>query len=299
MALIWPWAVVDPLNPLRAVDYFSHFFEKPWQEMFAGVLISRPTCRAAMCRRCWRSRCRRFCCCSGSAGVFGAVSSLARRRAPPHAPRHTSGRGARGASRRSPDGDPAGDVQRHPAFRVPGAAVRRRSADSPARGSPRSRASCAVAPTGDGRVPLSSPPRSLPMIEMVRLHPYEYTHFNQIAGGVRGAPTRYMLDYWGLSFKQASRGAARQDGRARRETAGRREMDDRGLRPASARRRWSSGQFGHLGPQGRRFRDDARRVLLRKLNAPIWSRSSATALYSRASTTSAAARSRRCSPSRR
>src|SRR5262249_4885600 len=44
----------------------------------------------------------------------------------------------------------------------------------------------------------------LPVIEMVRLHPYEYTYFNRIAGGMRGADTRYMLDYWGLSFKQAS-----------------------------------------------------------------------------------------------
>ena len=45
-----------------------------------------------------------------------------------------------------------------------------------------------------------------PVIEMARLHPYEYTHFNRIAGGVEGARDRYMLDYWALSFKQASLG---------------------------------------------------------------------------------------------
>ncbi len=45
-----------------------------------------------------------------------------------------------------------------------------------------------------------------PIVEMVRLHPYEYTHFNRIAGGVAGARDRYMLDYWALSFKQASLG---------------------------------------------------------------------------------------------
>ena len=39
---------------------------------------------------------------------------------------------------------------------------------------------------------------------MARLHPYEYTHFNWLAGGVRAAHDRYMLDYWGLAFKQAS-----------------------------------------------------------------------------------------------
>ena len=43
---------------------------------------------------------------------------------------------------------------------------------------------------------------------MVRLHPYQYAYFNRIAGGVRGADGRYMLDYWGLSFKQAAQEAA-------------------------------------------------------------------------------------------
>ena len=44
----------------------------------------------------------------------------------------------------------------------------------------------------------------LPINEMVKLHPYQYTHFNVIAGGIRGADDRYMLDYWGLSFKEAA-----------------------------------------------------------------------------------------------
>src|SRR5262249_52782223 len=37
IALIWPWSVLDPVNPLRAIEYFSHFFEQPWQELFGGV----------------------------------------------------------------------------------------------------------------------------------------------------------------------------------------------------------------------------------------------------------------------
>jgi hypothetical protein len=44
----------------------------------------------------------------------------------------------------------------------------------------------------------------MPVAEMVRLHPYEYTYFNGLSGGVAGARNRYMLDYWGLSLKQAS-----------------------------------------------------------------------------------------------
>ena len=42
MALLWPWSVVNPLNPLRAIEIFSHFFEKPWQELFDGALIEPP-----------------------------------------------------------------------------------------------------------------------------------------------------------------------------------------------------------------------------------------------------------------
>jgi hypothetical protein len=51
---------------------------------------------------------------------------------------------------------------------------------------------------------------------MVRLHPFEYVHFNRIAGGARGAQPLYMLDYWGLAFKQAG-GAVRRMLEARGE----------------------------------------------------------------------------------
>src|SRR5262252_8242945 len=42
MAVVWPWSVTEPLNPLRAVEYFSHFFEKPWKELFDGVVVPVP-----------------------------------------------------------------------------------------------------------------------------------------------------------------------------------------------------------------------------------------------------------------
>ena len=42
MALEWPWGVADPLNPLRAVAYFSRFFEEPWHELYGGALILVP-----------------------------------------------------------------------------------------------------------------------------------------------------------------------------------------------------------------------------------------------------------------
>jgi hypothetical protein len=45
---------------------------------------------------------------------------------------------------------------------------------------------------------------ALPVYDMVKLHPYQYTSFNALAGGVRQAQHNYMLDYWGLAFKQAA-----------------------------------------------------------------------------------------------
>jgi len=39
MGLIWPWSIVSFDNPLRALEYFSRFFEKPWRELFDGVRI--------------------------------------------------------------------------------------------------------------------------------------------------------------------------------------------------------------------------------------------------------------------
>jgi hypothetical protein len=45
---------------------------------------------------------------------------------------------------------------------------------------------------------------AFPAYHMVTLHPYQYTHFNTISGGIRTADKSYMLDYWGLSFKEAA-----------------------------------------------------------------------------------------------
>ncbi len=39
MALVWPWSAAEPLNPFRALQYFSRFFEEPWDELFGGALI--------------------------------------------------------------------------------------------------------------------------------------------------------------------------------------------------------------------------------------------------------------------
>ena len=64
---------------------------------------------------------------------------------------------------------------------------------------------------------------TLPVIDMVRLHPYQYTAFNWASGGVAMAQNNYMLDYWGLAFKQAAEELrSRLDAAAEHQPAGRR-----------------------------------------------------------------------------
>jgi hypothetical protein len=204
MALVWPWSVVDPLNPLRAVKYFSHFFEKPWQELFAGRLIFVtdmprsyvPTLLAlklppilsllglagaigalvAACRRGVAGNDRAVLLLIGLAAVLPLAVTVALRPAMYNGIRHF----VFVMPPLAVLGGLAG------AFLVDAAARRWRFA-------PIAGAVLLLAGAGGAAA------------EMARLHPYEYTYFNWLSGGVKGARDRYMLDYWGLSFKQASR----------------------------------------------------------------------------------------------
>lgn len=40
------------------------------------------------------------------------------------------------------------------------------------------------------------------MINMMKLHPYQYTYFNSLVGGLQGANGKFETDYWGLSMKE-------------------------------------------------------------------------------------------------
>src|SRR5205814_6321741 len=42
MGIIWPWSVLSPLNPIRAIEYYSHFWENPWKEMYDGIAMLIP-----------------------------------------------------------------------------------------------------------------------------------------------------------------------------------------------------------------------------------------------------------------
>lgn len=203
MGLLWPWSVLAPLNPLRAVEYFSHFFEKPWKEMFAGSLVAvpempwiyLPTLLALklpeifivlalgglglagyrIASPAWPLRQRALLLLLVSAVLVPIALTVVTRPALYNGVRHFI-------------------------FLLPPLALLGGLAGAclfeflARRGNVALRTGAALLFLGV----LS------PVVEMMRLHPYQYTHFNRIAGGVRAADERYMLDYWGLAFKQAA-----------------------------------------------------------------------------------------------
>jgi Dolichyl-phosphate-mannose-protein mannosyltransferase len=203
MALVWPWSVVDPLNPLRAAEYFSHFFEKPWQELFAGRLISVPDMPRSYVPTLFALKLPPILSVLGVAGAIGALVAAFKGRiagnrrgvflllalaallplAVTIALRPAMYNGIRHFLFVLPPlavlGGLAGAV-------ILDAASRRW------RFTPIAGAIVLLAGVGAAAA------------EMARLHPYEYTYFNRLSGGVQAARDRYMLDYWGLSFKQAS-----------------------------------------------------------------------------------------------
>jgi hypothetical protein len=203
MALVWPWAVADPLNPLRALEYFAHFFEKPWRELFDGQLIRVPDMPRSYVPTLFAFKLPEVFLALGLAGAAGALIAMARREVPRRrravllaivlvallpvavtvATRPAMYNGIR-----------------HFVFVLPPLAVLGGLAASWLIDKLRALARPLGALAALAIIAAAVPP----VIDMARLHPYEYTSFNHLAGGVRGAEGRFMLDYWGLSFKQAA-----------------------------------------------------------------------------------------------
>jgi hypothetical protein len=204
MALVWPWSVVDPLNPLRAIEYFSHFFEKPWEELFGGRLISVPDMPRSYVPTLLALKLPEIFFVLGFGGAAGALiaafrfdiavnrrsvfllvvlaallplaATIALRPAMYNGIRHF--------------------VLVLPPLAVLGGLAGAWAVDATRRFRVALIAAAVIFVAGI----------AAPVVAMVRLHPYEYTHFNQLAGGVARARDRYMLDYWALSFKQAAQG---------------------------------------------------------------------------------------------
>jgi len=203
MGLIWPWSILEPANPLRALTYFSAFFEKPWKEMFDGALVSVPDMPWSYLPTLFALQLPEVLLGLLFAAVAGTFWSLRRKDV---AARQKTILLMLTMAATLPlviamvKRPALYNGIRHFIFVIPPMAVL---------------AGVAFARLLDwiGERHLGSQAVAvvafafglmLPMAEMIRLHPYQYTHFNHIAGTVRDAEQLYMLDYWGLALKQAS-----------------------------------------------------------------------------------------------
>ncbi len=203
LGLIWPWAVVEPLNPLRALAYYSNFWEVPWRELYEGrpVLVPdmprtyEPTLFAVQMPELFLALSL-----SGAAGAlvaafFGKASSTRR-----------AGLLLMFLAAAFPilltvvTRPVMYNGIRHFVFVTPALALLGGLAGNwiwqwavkfsrPAR----------AAVAGVFMIGLA-----FPAVEFAEIHPYQYTYYNHLVGGVRGADSQFMLDYWGLAFKQAS-----------------------------------------------------------------------------------------------
>jgi hypothetical protein len=201
MGFVWPWSILDPLNPVRAAEYFSHFFEAPWREQFDGRLILVPDMPWTYLPTLFALKLPEIFFALGLAGTAGAFVYAFSGSGP--APRRASfllvALAAIIPFVFAFVTHPAlYNGIRHFVFLIPPLAVL---------------AGVAAAWLWTRIQPLGPAPAliaagalvaglALPISDMVRLHPYEYTYFNWLSGGVRHARGRYMLDYWGLSFKE-------------------------------------------------------------------------------------------------
>ena len=203
MGLIWPWSIIEPGNPFQAATYFSHFFEKPWKEMFDGALVSVPDMPWSYLPTLFALQLPEVL--LGLSIAAAVATFLALPRADVSGRRKTillmltlaAVLPIAVAILKRPA---LYNGIRHFIFVIPPMTVLAGTAFAWGmnwlRENRRSWQPAALAVFSFGLL--------LPLGEMIRLHPYQYTHFNHIAGTVRGADYRYMLDYWGLALKQAS-----------------------------------------------------------------------------------------------
>ncbi|WP_338307571.1 glycosyltransferase family 39 protein [Bradyrhizobium sp. TM233] len=203
MGLIWPWSIMEPGNPFEALTYFSHFFEKPWKEMFDGAIVSVPDMPWSYLPTLFALQLPEVMLVLMGGAVVSTFAMLPRGEVP--ARRKTimlmltlaATLPLAIAMVKRPA---LYNGIRHFVFVIPPMAVLGGVAFAWAmerlRANHRTWQPVVLATFCFGL--------ALSLAEMIRLHPYQYTHFNHIAGTVRGADDRFMLDYWGLALKQAS-----------------------------------------------------------------------------------------------
>ena len=201
MALVWPWAAVDPRNPFRALEYFSSFFEKPWSELFAGAVIPVTDMPRSYVPMLLALKLPEIFSALGLVGARALV--LTARKDIPARRRAAFLLVALAAFLPTVTAVVLRPAMyngvRHFVFVLPPLAILGGLAAAWLVDAVRGMSFMPVGACFAFALGLA-----VPVIGMGRLHPYEYTYFNWLSGGVKEARGRYMLDYWGLSLKQAS-----------------------------------------------------------------------------------------------
>lgn len=203
MGLIWPWSIIRPGNPFLALTYFSSFFERPWKELFDGALVSVPDMPWSYLPTLFALQMPEVLLFLSAGAVIGTLCLLPRRDVP--ARRKTillmltlaATLPILIAMVKRPA---LYNGIRHFVFVIPPMTI--------LGGVAFARIMDRLKEHRRGWQPAFLSLVLLGLVtslgEMIRLHPYQYTYFNDIAGTVRDADNRFMLDYWGLAFKQAS-----------------------------------------------------------------------------------------------
>ena len=203
MGLIWPWSIVRLDNPLQAMTYFSAFFEKPWRELFNGQAVLVPDMPWSYLPTLFALKLPEALQVTLATGICVTLVSLFRRDVP--SKRKTILTMLTLAATLpliiAMVKRPAlYNGIRHFLFVIPPMAVMAGVGFAFIIGHVKRQGVLAVF----GVNAVFAAALLLPLGEMVRLHPYQYTYFNHVAGTVRAADALYMLDYWGLALKQAS-----------------------------------------------------------------------------------------------
>ncbi len=203
MGIIWPWSVFAPLNPLRAIDFYTHFWEQPWKDLFEGSRILITEMPRSYVPQLSLLKLPEIFVALALAGTAGGSVVVLRGGVEPW-------RRASLALLISAAMLPIliavvtrpalYNGIRHFLFVVPPFAVLGGLAAAYLLERLRVYARPAAAAGIVAFVGLLS----VTVVDFWRIHPYQYALFNHLAGGARGAQSQYMLDYWGLGFKEAS-----------------------------------------------------------------------------------------------
>jgi hypothetical protein len=203
MAIVWPWGAFAPLNPVRALQYYSIFWEMIWKELYDGTVTSIVEMPGSYVPKLLLLKLPEAFSLLAIAGLAGGTVAAV----------HSGVDVRRRATIAMLVSAALMPILLATAmcaafyngvrlyvFVLPPLAVLAGVGGAYALGwiVPRSRLAAAA---GVAVVCLSV---GLSIYDLLRVHPYQYVLYNQVAGGLRGASQLYMTDYWGLGINEAT-----------------------------------------------------------------------------------------------